>query len=84
VVCVGNHVVITGGSTVIGRPEEAGAVAAFRLPDLASHVTGQELAVDSGLLGTLHIRQAVAIFNCANQPIKPLRQCSPSRHGRHP
>lgn len=40
----------------IGRPEEAGAVAAFLLSDLASHVTGQELAVDGGVLGTLAIR----------------------------
>jgi NAD(P)-dependent dehydrogenase (short-subunit alcohol dehydrogenase family) len=40
----------------IGRPEEAGAVAAFLLSDLASHVTGQELAVDGGVLGTLQIR----------------------------
>ena len=39
----------------IGRPEEAGAVAAFLLSDLASHVTGQELAVDGGVLGTLRI-----------------------------
>jgi NAD(P)-dependent dehydrogenase (short-subunit alcohol dehydrogenase family) len=40
----------------IGRPQEAGAVAAFLLSDLASHVTGQELAVDGGVLGTLAIR----------------------------
>jgi NAD(P)-dependent dehydrogenase (short-subunit alcohol dehydrogenase family) len=40
----------------IGRPEEAGAVAAFLLSDLASHVTAQELAVDGGVLGTLAIR----------------------------
>ena len=40
----------------IGRPEEAGAVAAFLLSDLASHVTAQELAVDGGVLGTLQIR----------------------------
>lgn len=40
----------------IGKPEEAGAVAAFLLSDLASHVTGQELAVDGGVLGTLAIR----------------------------
>lgn len=39
----------------IGRPEEAGAVAAFLLSDLASHVTAQELAVDGGVLGTLRI-----------------------------
>ena len=39
----------------IGRPEEAGAVAAFLLSDLASHVTAQALAVDGGLLGTLEI-----------------------------
>lgn len=40
----------------IGRPEEAGAVAAFLLSDDASHVTAQELAVDGGVLGTLAIR----------------------------
>ena len=40
----------------IGRPEEAGAVAAFLLSDDASHVTAQELAVDGGVLGTLQIR----------------------------
>lgn len=40
----------------VGRPEEAGAVAAFLLSDDASHVTAQELAVDGGLLGTLPIR----------------------------
>jgi NAD(P)-dependent dehydrogenase (short-subunit alcohol dehydrogenase family) len=40
----------------VGRPEEAGAVAAFLLSDLASHVTAQELAVDGGVLGTLAIR----------------------------
>jgi NAD(P)-dependent dehydrogenase (short-subunit alcohol dehydrogenase family) len=39
----------------IGRPAEAGAVAAFLLSDLASHVTAQALAVDGGLLGTLEI-----------------------------
>ncbi len=39
----------------IGRPEEAGAAAAFLLSDLASHVTAQALAVDGGLLGTLEI-----------------------------
>lgn len=40
----------------IGRPKEAGAVAAFLLSDDASHVTAQELAVDGGVLGTLAIR----------------------------
>ncbi len=40
----------------IGTPQEAGAVAAFLLSDDASHVTGQELAVDGGILGTLAIR----------------------------
>jgi NAD(P)-dependent dehydrogenase (short-subunit alcohol dehydrogenase family) len=40
----------------VGRPEEAGAVAAFLLSDDASHVTAQELAVDGGILGTLAIR----------------------------
>jgi NAD(P)-dependent dehydrogenase (short-subunit alcohol dehydrogenase family) len=39
----------------IGSPAEAGAVAAFLLSDLASHVTAQGLAVDGGLLGTLVI-----------------------------
>ncbi len=39
----------------IGKPDEAGAVAAFLLSDLASHVTAQALAVDGGLLGTLEI-----------------------------
>lgn len=39
----------------IGRAQEAGAVAAFLLSDLASHVTAQALAVDGGLLGTLEI-----------------------------
>lgn len=39
----------------IGKAEEAGAVAAFLLSDLASHVTAQALAVDGGLLGTLAI-----------------------------
>jgi NAD(P)-dependent dehydrogenase (short-subunit alcohol dehydrogenase family) len=39
----------------IGRPEEAGAVAAFLLSDDASHVTCQELAIDGGVLGTLKI-----------------------------
>ncbi len=40
----------------VGKPEEAGAVAAFLLSDDASHVTAQELAVDGGILGTLAIR----------------------------
>jgi NAD(P)-dependent dehydrogenase (short-subunit alcohol dehydrogenase family) len=40
----------------IGRPPEAGAVAAFLLSDDASHVTAQNLAVDGGVLGTLVIR----------------------------
>lgn len=39
----------------IGSAHEAGAVAAFLLSDLASHVTAQALAVDGGLLGTLEI-----------------------------
>ena len=39
----------------IGKPDEAGAVAAFLLSDIASHVTAQALAVDGGLLGTLEI-----------------------------
>ena len=39
----------------IGSAAEAGAVAAFLLSDLASHVTAQALAVDGGLLGTLEI-----------------------------
>ena len=40
----------------IGRPPEAGAVAAFLLSDDASHVTAQNLAIDGGILGTLMIR----------------------------
>lgn len=40
----------------IGRPPEAGAVAAFLLSDDASHVTAQALAIDGGVLGTLMIR----------------------------
>jgi len=39
----------------IGQADEAGAVAAFLLSDLASHVTCQSLAVDGGLLGTLRL-----------------------------
>ena len=41
----------------VGTSAEAGAVAAFLLSDLASHVTAQGLAVDGGLLGTLVIEQ---------------------------
>jgi NAD(P)-dependent dehydrogenase (short-subunit alcohol dehydrogenase family) len=40
----------------IGRPPEAGAVAAFLLSDDASHVTAQNIAIDGGVLGTLMIR----------------------------
>lgn len=38
-----------------GKAEELAAVAAFLLSDDASHVTGQSLAVDGGVLGTLQI-----------------------------
>lgn len=38
-----------------GKAEELAAVAAFLLSDDASHVTGQALAVDGGVLGTLRI-----------------------------
>lgn len=38
-----------------GKAEELAAVAAFLLSDDASHVTGQSLAVDGGVLGTLRI-----------------------------
>lgn len=40
----------------VGRPPEAGAVAAFLLSDDASHVTAQNIAIDGGVLGTLMIR----------------------------
>ena len=39
----------------IGTVEEAANVAAFLLSDAASHVTGQTLAVDGGILGTMAI-----------------------------
>ena len=38
-----------------GKSHELAAVAAFLLSDDASHVTGQSLAVDGGVLGTLRI-----------------------------
>ena len=38
-----------------GKAGELAAVAAFLLSDAASHVTGQSLAVDGGVLGTLRI-----------------------------
>lgn len=38
-----------------GTAEELAQVAAFLLSDAASHVTGQALAVDGGVLGTLRI-----------------------------
>ena len=38
-----------------GKASELAAVAAFLLSDAASHVTGQSLAVDGGVLGTLKI-----------------------------
>ncbi|WP_207092935.1 SDR family NAD(P)-dependent oxidoreductase [Novosphingobium sp. PY1] len=39
-----------------GRAEELAGVAAFLLSDAASHVTGQSLAVDGGVLGTLSVQ----------------------------
>lgn len=39
----------------MGSPEETAEVAAFLLSDAASHVTGQSLAVDGGVLGTLSV-----------------------------
>ena len=39
----------------IGETQEAANVAAFLLSDDASHVTGQTLAVDGGILGTMAI-----------------------------
>jgi NAD(P)-dependent dehydrogenase (short-subunit alcohol dehydrogenase family) len=41
----------------IGSPDETAEVAAFLLSDAASHVTGQALAVDGGILGTLSLGQ---------------------------
>jgi NAD(P)-dependent dehydrogenase (short-subunit alcohol dehydrogenase family) len=38
-----------------GSAQELAAVAAFLLSDAASHVTGQSIAVDGGLLGTLAV-----------------------------
>ncbi|WP_206245292.1 SDR family NAD(P)-dependent oxidoreductase [Novosphingobium terrae] len=38
-----------------GSAQELAAVAAFLLSDAASHVTGQSIAVDGGLLGTLTV-----------------------------
>ncbi|TYC84947.1 SDR family NAD(P)-dependent oxidoreductase [Novosphingobium sp. BW1] len=38
-----------------GSADELAAVAAFLLSDAASHVTGQSLAVDGGVLGTLSV-----------------------------
>ncbi|KPH66213.1 SDR family NAD(P)-dependent oxidoreductase [Novosphingobium sp. ST904] len=38
-----------------GSAEELAAVAAFLLSDAASHVTGQSIAVDGGVLGTLRV-----------------------------
>ncbi|MBO9726425.1 MAG: SDR family oxidoreductase [Novosphingobium sp.] len=38
-----------------GSAEELAAVAAFLLSDAASHVTGQSIAVDGGILGTLRV-----------------------------
>ncbi len=40
----------------IGNAEEVAEVAAFLLSDAASHVTGQALSVDGGMLGTLEVR----------------------------
>ena len=39
----------------IGGAAEVAEVAAFLLSDAASHVTGQSLSVDGGVLGTLSV-----------------------------
>lgn len=40
----------------IGQADETAEVAAFLLSDAASHVTGQDLSIDGGMLGTLEVR----------------------------
>jgi NAD(P)-dependent dehydrogenase (short-subunit alcohol dehydrogenase family) len=39
----------------VGKPEEAAEAVCFLLSDAASHVTGQSIAVDGGILGTLSL-----------------------------
>ncbi len=39
----------------MGHREELAEVAAFLLSDAASHVTGQDWAVDGGVLNTLEV-----------------------------
>jgi NAD(P)-dependent dehydrogenase (short-subunit alcohol dehydrogenase family) len=39
----------------MGTPEELGEVACFLLSDAASHVTGQDWAVDGGVLESIEV-----------------------------